>query len=555
MANSKLLLSIDDLSHKLLSIETEVAVGETFDLILDGLAGVSTGSKVVVGLYSLSGGLLWTLDSPLSLIDDSHYCVANCTINTQEAAKVVRLTSAVTILTLVIHAEDGKQTVYGSAYLRLHQGYAEDGESIGKAITSLEQHNTDETAHPAIRKLVGELRNEVLRIIDETMLRHGNSEEEARNQAISRAISILDAELTSRYKGDLTFFATACAASAKAAAASAKVSAEVSKLTVDKLVEANKVVEDLGNSLKEAGEKLDNINNAIEDVNDAASSLEESKNIIINSKDTVVNTVKEFNTTLETFKGEFANDKQTIKEGVTAVTNAKNDFDAKWPTIEKVEGHAKEVAEAEGRITEAESRVNTTVNEVLPAKVTAINASLEQKQTAILVNIDTKAQAVNTELDGKIATANIAINEAVGKAETAKGDAVKAKEEASKSAEQAEESAERAEIALNNGCVYEVREIGNASVAIDKTITIYKHTPTESTEYTFATPTDANGKVCVFWLWIKMGETAHTLTFPPSVTWLSEPSLGANTETLLALMSVDNGATWQANVQWEKVVA
>lgn len=444
MANSKLLLSVDDLSHKLLSIETEVAVGETFDLILDGLAGVSTGSKVVVGLYSLSGGLLWTLDSPLSLIDDTHYGVADCTIKTQEAAKVVRLTSAVTILTLVIHAEDGKQTVYGSAYLRLHQGYAEDGESVGKAITSLEQHNADETAHPAIRKLVGELRNEVLRNVNETMLQHGNSEVEARNQAISHAIRQLDAELTNRYKGDLTFFATACAASSKAAAASAKVSAEASKQTVDKLGEANKVVEDLRDSLTEAGKKLENINKAIEEANSVASSLEESRNLIVDAKDTVVDTVDEFNATLKTFNDEFAQDKQTIKDSVTAATKAKDDFDAKWPTIEKVEGYAKNVSEAEGRITEAEGRVNTTVNEVLPAKVTEINASLDQKQTTILGNVDTKAQAVNTALDTKLATANTAINDAVEKAETAKTDAEKAQGEASKSASEASTSASNA---------------------------------------------------------------------------------------------------------------
>lgn len=379
MANSKLLLSVDDLSHKLLSIETEVAVGETFDLILDGLAGVSTGSKVVVGLYSLSGGLLWTLDSPLSLIDDTHYGVANCKINTQEAAKVVRLTSAVTILTLVIHAEDGKQTVYGSAYLRLHQGYAEDGESVGKAITSLEQHNADETAHPAIRKLVDDFRNEVLRTINKTMLQHGNSEVEARNQAISHAIKTLDAELTSRYKGDLTFFATACAASSKAAAASAKVSAEASELTVNKLVEANNVVKELRDSLTEAGEKLNGIDRAIKDANDVANSLKESRDLIVNAKDTVVDKVKEFNTTLETFNGEFVQDKQTIKDSVTAVTNAKNYFDEKLPTIEKAEDYAKEAKSAK----EAAQTANDEAKETTEANQSLTLSSSESAVQAL----------------------------------------------------------------------------------------------------------------------------------------------------------------------------
>lgn len=104
-------------------------------------------------------------------------------------------------------------------------------------------------------------------------------------------------------------------------------------------------------------------------------------------------------------------------------------------------------------------------------------------------------------------------------------------------------------------CVYEVREINDANISIDKTITIYKLEPTADTAYTFETPADTNGQVCVFWLWIKMGATAHEIAFPASVEWLCEPSLDANSETLLVFMSVDDGATWTANVQWEKVAS
>lgn len=188
----------------------------------------------------------------------------------------------------------------------------------------------------------------------------------------------------------------------------------------------------------------------------------------------------------------------------------------------KVDAAKTAVTEAEGRISDAETSVTQYVDTTFPQKV-------EEATKAI---------------DGKVAEAN-----------DAKTDAVKAKTDAEGFKGEAEGFAKRAEIALNNGCVYEVRDINDASISIDKTITIYKHEPTADTAYTFATPTDASGKVCVFWLWIKMGATAHALTFPASVEWLAEPSLGANTETLLALMSVDNGATWTANVQWEKAVA
>ena len=148
------------------------------------------------------------------------------------------------------------------------------------------------------------------------------------------------------------------------------------------------------------------------------------------------------------------------------------------------------------------------------------------------------------EIDTAISTAQTAITEAVEKAETAKGDAVKAQSEA-------EASATRAEVALNNGCVYEVRDVADATIGLDKTLTAYKHAPTGDTSYTFNAPQGAEGKIVVFWLWVVIGETAHTLTFPSSVTWLSEPSFAPNTQTLLALMSVDGGATWTANVQWE----
>lgn len=109
--------------------------------------------------------------------------------------------------------------------------------------------------------------------------------------------------------------------------------------------------------------------------------------------------------------------------------------------------------------------------------------------------------------------------------------------------------------ALNNGCVYEVRDISDSNISIDKTITIYKHAPAADTSYTFEAPADTNGKVCVFWLWINMGATAYQIEFPASVEWLSEPSLDANSETLLVFMSVDDGSTWTANVQLEKVAA
>lgn len=104
----------------------------------------------------------------------------------------------------------------------------------------------------------------------------------------------------------------------------------------------------------------------------------------------------------------------------------------------------------------------------------------------------------------------------------------------------------------NDGCVYDVVSVTDSALEIDSHKTVYKHAPTTDATYTFVTPAEGNGKVVVFWLWITLGDTAPVLTFPSSVTWQNEPTLAANSETMLAFMSIDNGATWQANVQWEK---
>lgn len=118
--------------------------------------------------------------------------------------------------------------------------------------------------------------------------------------------------------------------------------------------------------------------------------------------------------------------------------------------------------------------------------------------------------------------------------------------------EGAEQARDEAVVALNNGCVYKVVDLGVASIIpVVREKTIYKFSVNGSCAIAFDLPTLDNEAI-VFWLWIAMGDTAYTLTFPPNITWINEPSLGANTQCMLALMSVDQGATWIANTQWEK---
>ena len=180
------------------------------------------------------------------------------------------------------------------------------------------------------------------------------------------------------------------------------------------------------------------------------------------------------------------------------------------------------------------------VDNKLPAAANKIAQDIDASATAAKNALTATATSATQTIAGQVSTATSAAENADGSAKAAY-----------KSRQEAEAAKTAAEIALNNGCIYEVRDVADATIGLDKTLTAYKHAPTGDTSYTFNSPQGAEGKIVVFWLWVIMGETAHALTFPASVTWLSEPSFAPNTQTLLALMSVDGGATWTANVQWD----
>lgn len=194
------------------------------------------------------------------------------------------------------------------------------------------------------------------------------------------------------------------------------------------------------------------------------------------------------------------------------------------------------------KVTEAEkSLANATAKGVqaVTDKATQSVNSITSHTTTIIGALDTKVTEANSAIDGKVTEANQAKTDA----ETAKG--------------QAEASAKRAEVALNNGCVYEVQTYpdGDNKFDIRKTNTIYRQTLSEASyNFTFdLSQIDlSGGKVVVFWLLLNVGETAPQVAFPASVTWLSEPTFAPNTHTLLAFMTVDSGASYVANVQWEK---
>lgn len=273
---------------------------------------------------------------------------------------------------------------------------------------------------------------------------------------------------------------------------------------------------------------------------------------------------------LQAFLTQVKIDTQTYK-------NSAEDFaDAAGESATEASGAASDAASSAGEAEGFADAAQTTLGEVTDLKsatesnVQATSADAETCATAAEQAVAAAASAKGyadatqgsaTKVEQYIADADALAETVVsirgdltGLANTAvaaKDTAVEAKDTAVEAKDTAVEAAEAAEIALNNGCIYEIRTVTDSAIALEKTLTAYKHTPSADAAYTFTAPTEADGKIIVFWLWIVMGETAHQLTFDSTITWLSEPAFAANTETLLAFMSVDGGATWQANVQWE----
>lgn len=229
---------------------------------------------------------------------------------------------------------------------------------------------------------------------------------------------------------------------------------------------------------------------------------------------------------------------QSVKMAQDAAETAAEDVATKLQ--QELGKTLKDVEDAASVVDSAKLAVVDYVDNKLPAAAEQIKRDISEQVSTAQTEITNQATQATQAIAGQVTAANNAATAADGSAKAA-----------DKSRQDAEAAKTAAEIALNNGCVYEVRDVADAAIGLDKTLTAYKHTPTGDTSYTFNAPQGAEGKIIVFWLWVVIGETAHALTFPPSVAWLSEPSFGANTQTLLAFMSVDGGETWTANVQWE----
>lgn len=94
--------------------------------------------------------------------------------------------------------------------------------------------------------------------------------------------------------------------------------------------------------------------------------------------------------------------------------------------------------------------------------------------------------------------------------------------------------------------------LSSGAINLVENCSIYTHSPTANTTYTFNTTSLSEKSQCVvtFELMLKMPSTSITITFP-TVKWLNEtiPSLVNGKTNILAFRSIDGGATWMGNLQ------
>lgn len=190
MATTKLVLRIDDLAHKLVVAESEVAVGETFDVFFADAVDWD-GRTVEVLLYTFDGRLLWRLSEAVEAMTEGvekGFGVPDCVIDTVEAAEATERWIVPVVVTVLTEGADGARTTYGAAKVKLHPGLSDDGTPLVTLHTDLEAHDSDPEAHEDIRKEIVASETEILKEVDKSLHAHAQAEAAARNEAIHSAL-------------------------------------------------------------------------------------------------------------------------------------------------------------------------------------------------------------------------------------------------------------------------------------------------------------------------------------------------------------------------------
>lgn len=208
MATTKLHVLIDELAHKVITAEEEIAVGETFDLLFvyaDGWEGRTAN----VTLFSADGTPLWRLNKTVEKVEDTAYAdeavygVKDCVIDTEEAVRRLDFGCFNSVLAVFTDGADGERTVYGATPLKVHPGMTADGTPLAKFESDLERHNVDETAHADIREAITKGDDALAEAAGKALQEHANAEEVARNEAIHNAIRKTYQEIREKLQQDI----------------------------------------------------------------------------------------------------------------------------------------------------------------------------------------------------------------------------------------------------------------------------------------------------------------------------------------------------------------
>lgn len=208
MATTKLHVLIDELAHKVITAEEEVAVGETFDLLFVYADGWE-GRTVNVTLFSADGTPLWRLNKSVEKIEDETYAdeavygVKDCVIDTEEAVRRLDFGCFNSVLAVFTDGAEGERTVYGATPLKVHPGMTADGTPLAKFESDLERHNVDETAHADIRDAITKGDDALAEAAGKALKEHANAEEVARNEAIHNAIRKTYQEIREKLQQDI----------------------------------------------------------------------------------------------------------------------------------------------------------------------------------------------------------------------------------------------------------------------------------------------------------------------------------------------------------------
>ena len=205
MATTKLHVLIDELAHKVITAEEEVAVGETFDLLFVYADGWE-GRTVNVTLFSADGTPLWRLNKAVEKVEDETYAgeavygVKDCAIDTEESVRRLDFGCFNSVLAVFTDGADGERTVYGATPLKVHPGMTADGTPLAKFESDLDLHNVDKAAHPDIREAITDGDNALAEAAGKALREHANAEKVARNEAIHNAIRNVYQELLDKLK-------------------------------------------------------------------------------------------------------------------------------------------------------------------------------------------------------------------------------------------------------------------------------------------------------------------------------------------------------------------